>query len=143
MASLVLRSSHARIYHISSPAPSLHLKSPTACSRENKLRLSRICFLDAVLQRMDVDVKFPSPTPFLTRSPVVDSAPPPLPTARKSNKHAPATSKKPTVKTHTVQDGVVAKPKQSKSRNGMSHELLTSIPCLSFGSTHYYSSELD
>jgi hypothetical protein len=69
---------------------------------------------------MDVDVKFPSPTPFLTRSPIVDSAPPPLSATRKTSKHAPAPSRKSSVKTHTVQDGVVAKPKQSKSRNGMS-----------------------
>ena len=72
---------------------------------------------------MDVDVKFPSPTPFLTQSPVVDSAPPPISATRKTAKHAQAPSKKAAVKTHTVQDGVVAKPKQSKSRNGTSDGL--------------------
>ena len=70
---------------------------------------------------MDVDVKFPSPTPFLTRSPVVDPAPTPISVLRKTAKHAPGPSKKAAVKTHTVQDGVVAKPKQSKSRNGTLH----------------------
>ena len=73
---------------------------------------------------MDVDVKFPSPTPFLTRSPVIDSAPPPILSTRKSAKHTPTSSKKAAVKAHTVQDGVVAKPKQSKSRNGMSDALM-------------------
>lgn len=68
---------------------------------------------------MDVDVKFPSPTPFLTRSPIVSSNPPPNPPTRKTSKHAPGLSKKSALKTHTVQDGVIAKPKQSKSRNGM------------------------
>jgi hypothetical protein len=72
---------------------------------------------------MDVDVKFPSPTPFLARSPVVDAAPPPISATRKTAKHASGPSKKVAVKTHTVQDGVVAKPKQSKSRNGMSDGL--------------------
>jgi hypothetical protein len=67
---------------------------------------------------MEVDLNFPSPTPFLTRSPVIDSAPPPSLNTRKTTKHTPAPSKKATLKTHTVQDGVVAKPKQSKSRNG-------------------------
>jgi hypothetical protein len=72
---------------------------------------------------MEVDLNFPSPTPFLTRSPVIDSAPPPTLNTRKTTKHAAGPSKKATLKTHTVQDGVVAKPKQSKSRNGRSYEL--------------------
>jgi hypothetical protein len=67
---------------------------------------------------MEVDLNFPSPTPFLTRSPVIDSAPPPSLNTKKTTKHTPTPSKKATLKTHTVQDGVVAKPKQSKSRNG-------------------------
>lgn len=80
---------------------------------------------------MDVDVKFPSPTPFLTRSPVVDSAPPTIPASRKAAKHLPSQNKKSSVKTHTVQDGVVAKPKQSKSRNGMSERLaVVALPWL-------------
>lgn len=72
---------------------------------------------------MDIDVEFPSPTPFLTRSPVVDSAPCIIPASRKATRHVPAQNKKSSVKTHTVQDGVVAKPKQSKSRNGMSEKV--------------------
>jgi hypothetical protein len=72
---------------------------------------------------MEVDLNFPSPTPFLTRSPVIDSAPPPTLNTRKTTKHAAGPSKKATLKTHTVQGGVVAKPKQSKSRNGRSYGL--------------------
>ena len=73
---------------------------------------------------MDVDVKFPSPTPFLTRSPVVNCALPPILATRKTAKHPPVPNKKSSVKAHTVQDGVIAKPKQSKSRNGMLEGLL-------------------
>lgn len=73
---------------------------------------------------MDVDVKFPSPTSFLTRSPAGDSAPPLISATRKTAKQAPGPSKKSSVKRHTVQDGVVAKPKQSKSRNGRSEKVV-------------------
>ncbi len=88
-----------------------------------------------------MEVQIPSPSVFLKKSPVITPAPTvpaKRPAVAKPKANAP--SKAPN---NQVQDGAVSKPKQSKSRNGMSCVLSPSCHSAILGKgTEYWSGRL-
>lgn len=109
-----------------------HTVSPSIASQliSSSLSPCRLCdnfHLDVSLRLMEIQI--PSPSVFLQRSPVLSANvdPPVVPAPKKASKTSPIKPvsgfKKSNNTTSSGQNGAVAKPKQSKSRNGMSHRL--------------------
>ena len=87
-----------------------------------------------------MEVSFPSPTALHTGSPVANAPPRPKPTKKANNKRPLSTKpKKVSMNTRGVQDGVISKPKQSKSRNGAFQASPACLPVLvvKILGTHY------